>query len=118
MKKVLVLFFLIFGFKGIFVSSKVPMYEEYVICNINPNGKHNPHKVPMRDKIISLRVYSNSIRVESGISFQQLVKFEFYSTNGTLIYEEQGYLMNGDIVEIAPNIIRDTSKISIILSAK
>lgn len=118
MKKVLLLIFLVFGFKNISVSSKEPMYEECVICYINPNGKHNPHKIPMRDKTISLRVYGNSIYVESGISFQQLVKLEFYSTDGTLIYKEQGYFVNGDIVEIAPNIIGETSKISIILSAK
>jgi len=118
MRKILILFFLVLGFNDISVSAKVSMLVKDVVCIIYPDGKNNSHKMPMRYKEISLSVYGNSISVESGVDFQQFVNLEFYSADGTLIYEKQGSIVNGDVIEINPNVIEETAKISVILNGK
>lgn len=118
MKNVLILLFFALLNNNVIESANVTMFEEFVICNIHPSGRHKPHKMPSRNNNILLNVCDNSIGIVAGIGYQQLIKLELYSNDGSLLYEKQSSEVNGNVIMIDSNVIEKASKVSVSLNGK
>lgn len=116
MKVVLLLIFALI-FLGISAKGKVCDFEEYnVVCTIYDGGRNHTHKAPRREKEIQLKVTAQSVCIESGVEKSQFSMLSFFSNTGELICTKQSIITNGVIIPVESNVLKETSRISVLIN--